>query len=787
MRDTMRWCLRKILLRVSGAKSYEQLRTVPKSKDINFMIGTISEEEEEKDNNEYELNDFVVEDDEQEENMDIDDNDNNNNNNNYAESNEDINDRDEIKEEEEEEERNNFAFDQEEEISPEDAYEEPYMDRGGHAEHHVLDIDSMDPSDYTVYPTFKEACHAWGFLNNDQEWNLAIIEADKSGASAQQLRDFFCLILVNNVPTNSKQLWEKHKVKFYNDSVYYREGKMKKAENLALLKIQRILQTHGRTLAQFSLPDVIPDQLYDNNIAADLRAEIDYNQEDCEKDWKIAYRKMQNNPQQKAIFEELRGLIDSGTEQDKAYFIDGPGGTGKTTLFNALLSYVRSLPADQTSGDRPIAVACAASGIAAILLAGGRTSHNRFGLGINIDENTSCTYKTGLNKCTRAQILQSAKIIIWDEATMSSKHMVAAVDRCLRDIMNNDMPFGGKLVVFGGDFRQTLGIVEGGNKQAEIDNYIQASNLWPFEIRKLTTNMRVETNSDDNNRARLQWWAQYLLKVGNGEETVPDEIKNEFFHKDIIEIPPEILSDSTTPGDLIDEIYPNLRAGLTDDEIKNSAILTPLNKDVDNINKIAMNKCNGEQFDAVYSEDSVVDEETDHRYSEEYLNRLNVSGMPKHRILLKKGVPIMLLRNLSPIRGLCNGTRLRVDHVGKYVITATIITGPEKNKGLPVLIPRIIVDSKQGKFPGFQLRRKQFPVRIAYAITVNKSQGQTLRNVGLYLPRACFGHGQLYVALSRVGDPNMIKVLVRNTRCQAKLENGKTYTRNVVYKKVLTN
>ncbi len=84
------------------------------------------------------------------------------------------------------------------------------------------------------------------------------------------------------------------------------------------------------------------------------------------------------------------------------------------------------------------------------------------------------------------------------------------------------------------------------------------------------------------------------------------------------------------------------------------------------------------------------------------------------------------------------------------------------------------------------MKRKQFPIRVAYAITINKSQGQTLRNVGLYMPRAVFAHGQLYVALSRVGDPNMIKVMVRDTKNQATLEDGETYTRNVVYKEVLT-
>ena len=69
-------------------------------------------------------------------------------------------------------------------------------------------------------------------------------------------------------------------------------------------------------------------------------------------------------------------------------------------------------------------------------------------------------------------------------------------------------------------------------------------------------------------------------------------------------------------------------------------------------------------------------------------------------------------------------------------------------------------------------------------MTVNKAQGQTLKNVGLYLPDAVFGHGQLYVALSRVGDSEFIKIFMKTNRFQGKI-NNKYYTRNVVYHEVL--
>ena len=477
-------------------------------------------------------------------------------------------------------------------------------------------------------------------------------------------------------------------------------------------------------------------------------------------------------------------MIDTGNPKGNYYFVDGPGGTGKTTLFNALLSYVRSKLLMGNEGRHHIAVAVAASGIASLLLRGGRTAHNRFGLGAEVNRNSTCRYNKERN-CARTQILRRAEIIIWDEATMNSKHLMHAVDLCLRDIMDNDKPFGGKLVVFGGDFRQTLSVVEGGNRAHEVEACIKSSPLWKGIItRRLKVNMRVLINENEENKAKLKHWSEFLLRVGEGREKahLPAAANGKFYSKDLIEIPHPIVSQARSPQELISEIYPDLERPLDLDNLEDSAILTPMNKDVDLLNQLAMNRVRDDEK-TLWSNDSVVDngDNSSGFYSEEFLNGIHLAGLPDHKLTLKKGVPVMILRNLAPTKGVCNGTRMIIDKIGKYVLVARIATGLRKSEIF--YIPRIVCSTTTKKY-SFQLLRRQFPVRVAYAMSINKSQGQTLKNVGLFLPRAVFSHGQLYVALSRVGDPDFIKVLVLDTKEQGTVHH-RVFTRNVVYKEVL--
>lgn len=88
----------------------------------------------------------------------------------------------------------------------------------------------------------------------------------------------------------------------------------------------------------------------------------------------------------------------------------------------------------------------------------------------------------------------------------------------------------------------------------------------------------------------------------------------------------------------------------------------------------------------------------------------------------------------------------------------------------------------------FRIERFQFPLTLAYAITINKSQGQTLDFVGIDLSTPCFSHGQLYVALSRVRSGDNVIIRVSTTAEQGKFPNLEgTYTKNIVFREILVS
>lgn len=333
---------------------------------------------------------------------------------------------------------------------------------------------------------------------------------------------------------------------------------------------------------------------------------------------------------------------------------------------------------------------------------------------------------------------------------MAHKKSLEALDRSLKDFRENDRPMGGALLLLAGDFRQTLPVIPKSTPADELNACLKASYLWRH-VKKLTlsTNMRVHLLQD----AAAQIFAKQLLDMGDGKLPYEPTTRE-------ISFPLNFCQMQSSIQDVVQKVFPDIANNFKNhDWLCERAILAPKNDDVNKINHQIQLKLPGEVV-KYKSIDTVIDENQAVNYPIEFLNSLEPSGMPPHILTLKVGSPVMLIRNLDPPK-LCNGTRLAVKKLSPNLIEATIISG--KCKGEEVLIPRIPMISTD--LP-FDFKRLQFPVRLAFAITINKAQGQSLSVAGLNLENSCFSHGQLYVACSRVGTPKNLYVYTPTEKTQ---------------------
>ncbi|KAK2940229.1 putative ATP-dependent DNA helicase [Blattamonas nauphoetae] len=184
------------------------------------------------------------------------------------------------------------------------------------------------------------------------------------------------------------------------------------------------------------------------------------------------------------------------------------------------------------------------------------------------------------------------------------------------------------------------------------------------------------------------------------------------------------------------------------------------------------------QFKDYFSLDSAVydNPQTDTVcYTTEFMNSLTPSGLPPHHLQLKEGAIVMLLRNLDIENGLCNGTRLIISQMGTKILQCSYANEPERK----CFLTPITTSHRDGSLP-FELIRVQFPIRLSFAMTINKAQGQSFSTVGIHIPSPLFNHGQLYVAMSRCRSAEGLKIAIPNTR-----ENRFSRVKNVVYQELL--
>ena len=338
------------------------------------------------------------------------------------------------------------------------------------------------------------------------------------------------------------------------------------------------------------------------------------------------------------------------------------------------------------------------------------------------------------------------------------KHGFEALYRTLQDVRENNQIMGGLLILLAGEFRQTLPIVTRGTPADELKASLKVSYLWR-SVKCLGLNMIIHIHGD----ASAADFARHVLAIGN--DAVPRDAQG------LISISPNVAVVVDSVDELISRVFPTLAAHFIQPSYHNwmceRAILAPKNVMATAVKETLLAQLPGTKT-TYKSIDKVCCDSHEVDYPAEFLDSLDPPGTPPHKLVLKVGAPIMLLRNLEAPK-LCNGTRPFVKRLLPHLLEATITTCCAK--GEDVFIPRIPIKPSD---LAFEFKRIQFPIRLTFAMPINKAQGQSLKVAGIHLENPCFSHGQLYVACSRVSSANNMFVLAPD---------GKTV--NVVYPKAL--
>ncbi|XP_022030268.2 uncharacterized protein LOC110931169 [Helianthus annuus] len=494
--------------------------------------------------------------------------------------------------------------------------------------------------DGVEYPTYMSACKALRLLGDDVEWVEAIREAYQ-WKLGDQLRELFVTILLFCTVSDLSKLFYDC-LEYLSEDVAYKQRTLlgnqlvvftdEEILNYTLVEINSILNNHNKSLADFpALPQLDP-HLTDVGSNELIIAEKQYNVQEETVKFNELHRGL--NAMQRQVFDAILDSVNN--KNGGVFFVYGSRGTGKTYLWRTLIACLRAR--------RQIVLSVASSGIASMLLPGGRTAHSRYGF--------------------------------------------EAVDRTFRDICRDNMVdaqhrvFGGKVMVLGGDFRQILPVVPHAPRSQIVASVVNKSEtIWnACKVFHLTTNMRLHNPAmSSDSRERMKTFSNWILAMGAGRLPSISLVGED--EATWIKIPNDLLIPvcDNPIGAVVSNTFPDIIDRFNDIHyLKERCILCPTNDEVDKINLHVLEKMPGE-IQELLSADEICQSTNNYDdmcalYPPEFLNTLNFSGISNHRLQLKIGAPIILMRNLNLQKGLCNGTRLVVTQISRRVIEAIIIT-----------------------------------------------------------------------------------------------------------------
>lgn len=642
--------------------------------------------------------------------------------------------------------------------------------------HHVpaRSFDELREVNGHSYRTYQEAARERQLLDVENEADLAMNECQQFG-TPDQLRSLFVLLTVQGFATvhmlrRDSQTWRALCADYLDADPQHNE---RRAYRRLLQEVQRMLAEQGQTMSKYGLPEVPVRHV----------REVERERELFTVESQLTWLRAQPAPtheQQRIIDRVLQAVHNQET---LLLFIHGFGGCGKTWLIRYILATIRA--------HEKLAAVCAPTALAASNYEHGFTAHGLFKVPVLEEDDQSMLESSVQSHSERTELLAALDCLCWDEIPNQNREVVELA----MDLLNG---MNEKVLVAAGDFRQIAPVVRNGTRPEIVSASMCTSPLWErFEVFQLTRPLRAQDDPQ---------YADWTLAVGE-QRVEPLEYDPDL---GAVAIPLAGLRTFTSVqlDAAVSFAFPHL-----DHPAHNakSAILASTNEAVGRWNAEIQSRIVGEAI-TLRSVDRLADTDDPANttlvsvLSEEVLNTFTSTDVPPHELQLKEGDVCLVMRNLARRPALINNARVIVRTIRAYTITVQLLSAtPALNNTLHV-IPRIYFRFKPsgehnvlifGHLAGqtvslcigchvagscFYVLRKQFPLRLAYSVTVNRAQGQELSRVLYDVDDTPFSHGQCYVALSRVRKRDDIAVFISDP---AYLVHGQALTLNVVYPELL--
>ena len=652
--------------------------------------------------------------------------------------------------------------------------------------------------------TFQEACLFNGLLNDVKE-AMSCFEYAMISGTPPMLRSLFITQTTQGFPT----------LQIYNDPIKRRAMSLdyilrrgqgnnsRLALNDLLTDLAERLKGDNKTLTAYGLPE--PQDIKTELQQERLKYDAAY-QDQLLHQLNMSHP---NNPEQQEVFDFIVDELDNINPEESSYiFLNGPAGSGKSCLAQKIMAYARS--------KGHIALGTASTNLAATNFKDFTSFHYLFGIPVledyEIEEGIKlqCRLK---DKPGREELIQAATLLMCDELPNLDKE-------CFEVVVDYFELLKGKIFIGIGDFKQIVPVVKGGSIEQIKMACIQNSKYWPsFQVRSLKTNMRLERLRQQTlqsiqsidaqiDSAQEQGNMAFVLKLNQQkEELTAEELGQREYAKMILQIGsgnventdqisfhdanPEIFSTTykyrptkvfvledkapeeqwleynarSTAAKLeaLHHFYPQ---GFQSHKMHTKTILAATNRQIDDWNSIVQRlnpNYSDEQTNKClisFSSDvlSAVDDPRDiisRMLTTEILNNFNSEKAPPHMLKLCVGDICYLMRTLGRKNKLATNKRVRILQFNKVGIKVQTIEN-DNSPGEVHYIPRVRFRFTLPYGESYEVTRTQFPLRLAYAVSINKSQGQQYEDILFDTTHQAFTHGHLYVALSRITKYNRI-------------------------------